>query len=85
MIEFYSWPLLKNYLIKEYNLQEHGLEEAFSTFERKVTLKYGLTNSAQPSTYPFNWLTEDGVDVTLNFAFIYDDEEEEKKYAIVMY
>ncbi|QFK71166.1 hypothetical protein F7984_07850 [Pradoshia sp. D12] len=85
MIEFYSWPLLKNYLITEYDFQEHGLEEAFSTFERKVILKHGLTTSAQPATFPFNWLTEDGVDVTLNFAFIFDEEEEEKKYAIVMY
>ena len=84
MIEFYSWPLLKNHLIKEYYFQQHGLEEAFSTFERKIILKHGLTNKTSPATYPFNWLTEDGVDVTLHFAFIFD-EEEEKKYAIVMY
>ena len=85
MIEFYSWPLLKNYLIKEYSFQEHGLEEAFSTFERKIILKYGLTNTTNPDTHSFNWLTEEGVDVTLRFAFLFDEEEEEKKYAIVMY
>ena len=85
MIEFYSWPLLKNYLLKEYDLQQHGLEEAFSSFERKHILKHGLTKKINPVAYPFNWLTEDGVDVTLHFAFIYDDEEEEKIYAIMMY
>ena len=85
MIEFYSWPLLKNYLLKEYNFQEHGLEEAFSIFERKVILKHGLTNHFKPKSFPFNWLSEDGMDVTLHFAFILDEAEEEKKYAIVMY
>lgn len=85
MIEFYSWPLLKNHLIQEYNFQEHGLEEAFSTFERKVILKHGLTNRNNPAIHSFNWLTEDGIDVTLNFAFIFDEAEEEKKYAIIMY
>ena len=85
MIEFYSWPLLKNYLLEEYQFQKHGLEEAFSSFERKVILKHGLTNTTNPDTHSFNWLTEDGLDVTLRFAFIFDEEEEEKKYAIVMY